>query len=95
MDEQRPKPKTSPRRRKPRSIASATAAPPPEDKRYRVEGLARRGRIMHVNVTGQPGLWRFYGPAGFLGEVRANTVQDALRKGRRLLPLRPIVVREV
>lgn len=93
MDEQEPKAK-APRGRKPRGAVMAMAKPP-EDKRYRVEGLGRRGRIMYVNVTARLGRWRFYGPAGFLGEVRANSVQEALRKGRRLLPLRPIVVREV
>lgn len=66
-----------------------------EIERFRVEGIARGGRILHVNVVGSPGLWKFFGSAGFRLEIRANTVEDALRVAGRRLPFRPVAVRKI
>lgn len=64
---------------------------PPQ--RFRVEGLARRGRIAYVHVVGSAGHWQIYGSAGFRMQVGGRTVHDALRLAGRKLPFRPFAVR--
>jgi len=69
--------------------------PPPPPQFYRVEGLGRRGVIRYVKVIGRPGSWRIRGMDGLDIVVRAETVEEAVRRARRQIPFRPIVIRRV
>lgn len=68
-------------------------APPDPPERYRVEGLARRGRVMYAHITKRGAQWRVTSTQGFCLEVYAATVEEVLKKIGRKLPFRPVAVR--